>query len=50
MQYTTDQLVIEGVEANIIHYAFVDPIADYMEALFSSSFQTCFLYKDQIHQ
>lgn len=27
---TVDQLVIEGLEANIIHYAFVDPIANYM--------------------
>jgi len=37
---TIDQLVIEGLEANIIHYAFVDPIIDYVEVLFSSSFQT----------
>ena len=44
-----DQLVIEGLEANIIHHAFIDPIADYIEDLFSSNFQTCTLYKDQIH-
>ena len=46
---TTDQLVIEGLEENIIHHAFIDPIADYMEDIFSSNFQTCTLYKDQIH-
>lgn len=25
----TDQLGIEGLEANIIHHTFIDPIADY---------------------
>ena len=47
---TTNQLVIEGLEANILHHAFIDPIVYYMEVLFSSIFQTCILYKDKIHQ
>ena len=33
----TNKLVIEGLEAQIIHYAFDDPIANYMETIFSSS-------------
>jgi hypothetical protein len=43
----TDQLVIEDLEANIMHHVLIDPIADYMEVHVSLSFQTCFLYKDQ---
>ena len=39
---TTNQLVIKGLEAQIIHYAFDDPIANYMETIFSSSLQTSF--------
>jgi hypothetical protein len=46
----TDQLVIEDLEANIMHHALIDPIADYMEVHVSLSFQTCILYKDQICQ
>ena len=47
---TTNKLVIEGLEEKIIHHVFYDPIADYMEIIFSSSLHTCFLYEDQIHQ
>jgi hypothetical protein len=47
----TDLLVIKDLGMNIMHHAFIDPIADYMEVYVSSSFQTCFLYNDQIcHQ
>ena len=46
---TTDQLVIEGLKVGSIHHALSDPIAEYMEVLLSSNFQTCTLYKDQIH-
>ena len=49
IQNTTEQLVIEGLEAQIIHYDFDDPIENYMETIFSSSRQTFFLYEDQIH-
>ena len=34
---TTNQLVIEDLEALIIHHDFDDPIANYMEIIFSSS-------------
>ena len=47
---TTDQLVIEGLEASIIHHDFIDPIANYMEVHFRSIFKTYIIYKDQIHQ
>ena len=40
---STELLVIEGLEVNIIHYAFNDPIANYMENIFSSNLQTCFI-------
>ena len=50
IQNTTEQLVIEGLEAQIIHYAFDDPIENYIETIFSSSLQTCFIYEDQIYQ
>ena len=50
IKYTTNQLVIESLEAQIIHYAFDDPIANYMENIFSSSLQTYVLYEDQIYQ
>ena len=46
---TTTQLVIEDLEALIIHHDFDDPIANYMEIIFSSILKTCFLYEDQIH-
>ena len=46
---TTNQIVIEDLEAQIMHHAFDDPIADYMEIIFRSSLQTCFLYEDQIN-
>jgi hypothetical protein len=46
----TNQLVIEDLEANIMHHALIDPIADYMEVHVSLSFQTCILYKYQICQ
>ena len=46
----TNQLVIESIEALSIHYDFDDPIENYMETIFSSSLQTCFLYEDQIYQ
>jgi hypothetical protein len=47
----TDLLIIEYLGTNIMHHALIDPIADYMEAFVSLSFQTCFLYNDQIcHQ
>lgn len=46
---TTDKLEVEGPEKTIILYAFVDPIADYMEVLLNSNSLTCFLYEDQIH-
>ena len=45
----TNQVVIEGLEAQIIHHAFDDPIANYMEIIFRSSLQTCFLCEDHIH-
>jgi hypothetical protein len=44
----TDLLVIEDVGMHIMHHAFIDPIADYMEIYVSSSCQTCLLYNDQI--
>ena len=47
---TTNQLVIESLEAQFIHYAFDDPIKNYMQTVFSSSLQTCFIYEDQIYQ
>ena len=50
IQNTTEQLVIEGLETQIIHYAFNDPIANYMENIFTSNLQTCFIYEDQIYQ
>ena len=43
---STEQLGIEGLELNNIHHAFIDPISDYMENIFSQNLQTCFLYKD----
>ena len=46
----TNQLVIEGLEINIIHRSFIGIITDYMEDIFSPNFQTCTLYKDQTHQ
>jgi hypothetical protein len=43
----TDLLVIEDLGTNIMHHAFIDPIADYMELLMLAQVvQTCFLYKD----
>ena len=50
IQNTTEQLFIEGLETQIIHYDFNDPIANYMENIFSSNLQTCFIYEDQIYQ
>ena len=47
---STEKLVIEGLEVNNIYHAFIDPILDYMENLFRSNLQICFLYKDQTHQ
>jgi hypothetical protein len=40
------QLVIEGLQGKLINHAFIDPIANYMEVLFSSSVQSCFHDKD----
>jgi len=47
---TTIQLDQESPKETITHYAFVDPIADYMEVFLNSKSLTCFLYEDQIHQ
>jgi len=40
----------EGLEKTLPHDAFVDPIADYMEDLFSSKSLKYFLYEDQVVQ
>lgn len=49
IENTTTPLVIEGLEENIIHHDFIDPMAEYMEVLLNSNSQACTVYKAQIH-
>lgn len=40
----------ESLHEALPHDAFVDPVADHMEAFLNSRFVTCFLYEDQVYQ
>ena len=42
--------VMEGLKEESLHHVFVDPVAEYMEALIGSSSQALILCKSQIHQ
>ena len=42
--------VIEGIKEESLHHVFIDPVAEYMEALIGSSSQTLILGRGQIHQ
>ena len=42
--------VVLGQKEESIHPAFIDPVAEYMEALISSNSPALILHKGQIHQ
>jgi len=44
-----DEMVIEGLRDQAGSHVFIDPIADYLEFYFSSSFQPCFRFQMLLH-
>ena len=49
-QDANDLPIMVGQKKESVHHAFVDPVAEYMEALISSNSPTLILRKGQIHQ